>query len=182
MSGPYYPLNYRDVGDALGLWLSPSPIPPGRLLRGGKFDQMTSPSDLGEPRTILNLRRGLDPTHLQGVAHIHVPAANEIENYDTRQRDVRAWLVRALSVLASPETAWPVYVHCTSGRDRTGVVVAAALLLCDVPQPIIIEEYMLSDGADRASIELALEGIAGAVRTLGIDRVNLRARLLGEAG
>ena len=33
--------NYRDVGEALGLWLEPSPIPSGVLLRGGKLDTLT---------------------------------------------------------------------------------------------------------------------------------------------
>ena len=146
------PANYRDVGEALGLWLDPTPIPPGRLLRGGKFDLLASLADLGHPATILNLRRGPDPLHL-GVPIVHVPAADDLENYDTSQRRVRDWITRALAVLADPATKWPVYVHCTSGRDRTGVVIAAALLGIGTPREIIAEEYMLSEGSDRAAIE-----------------------------
>lgn len=155
------PANFRDVGEALSLWLDPSPIPVRRLLRGGKFDQLSALEDLGLPRTILNLRRGPDPEHL-GVRLIHIPATDDLENYDTRQRRVRQWLTSALEVLSDPTTEWPVYVHCTSGRDRTGVVIAACLALIGVPREIVIEEYMLSDDADRPAIELALDGILAA--------------------
>lgn len=170
--------NHRDVGEALGLWLDPSPVPAGRLLRGGKFDALTAASELGNPRTILNLRQGPDPRHLADVTYVHVPAANDLENYDTSLREVRAWLAKAINVLAQPGTEWPVYVHCTSGRDRTGLVVAATLLLLEVPRDVIVEEFLLSDGAERSLIEAALDGVAKAQRTLGVDVPGLRAALL----
>ncbi len=172
------PLNYRDVGETLGLWLDPSPIPPGRLLRGGRMDPLTNAADLGHPATILNLRRGPDPKQLDGVRYLHVPAADKLENYDTRQRRVRAWLGDALAVLANPRTAWPLYVHCTSGRDRTGVVIAAALLLLEVPAPVVAEEYLLSDGAERGAIQQAVAGILEG-GSLGVNREQLRAALTG---
>jgi protein-tyrosine phosphatase len=171
------PHNFRDVGEMLALWLDESPIPAGRLLRGGRFDTMVNADDLGSPATILNLRRGPDPIHLADVTRIHVPADDDIENYDTRQRLVRRWLSKALSVLATPELVWPVYVHCTSGRDRTGIVIAGALLAIEVPREVVAEEYMLSDGADRASIERAIDGILESLPSLEVDRTMLRAAL-----
>jgi protein-tyrosine phosphatase len=177
VSKSFQPINFRDVGEMLGLWLDPSPIPTGRLLRGGRFDVMMTAADLGAPRSILNLRRGPDPGHLEGVRHLHVPAEDDVENYDARQRRVRVWLGKALSALASPEVAGPVYVHCTSGRDRTGVVIAAALLAIDVPRAVVAEEYMLSEGADRASIELAIDGILEWLPSIEADRMRLRAAL-----
>lgn len=170
------PVNYRDVGESLGLWLDPSPIPAGRLLRGGRLDPLAKPADLGHPATILNLRRGPDSKHLEGVRYLHVPAADDLENYDTSLRRVRKWLGAALAVLADPSTAWPVYMHCTSGRDRTGVVIAAALLLLDVPPAVVIEEYLLSAGANRSSIQRAVDGILGG-GTLGVNPERLRAAL-----
>ncbi|MGK3961935.1 tyrosine-protein phosphatase [Sorangium sp. So ce118] len=178
MSAPTFrPVNYRDVGEALGLWLDVSPIPAGRLLRGGRFDAMTAAGDLGSPGTILNLRRGPDPAHLTGVTYVHVAADDDIENYDTRQRRVRSWLGRALSVLATPELVWPVYVHCTSGRDRTGVVIAAALLAIDVPRQVVAEEYTLSDGADPAAIERSIDGILEWLPSTALHVTRLRAAL-----
>ncbi|MGK4002079.1 tyrosine-protein phosphatase [Sorangium sp. So ce1036] len=177
MNATFRPANHRDVGEALGLWFDVSPIPPGRLLRGGRFDLMTTASDLGSPGTILNLRRGPDPGHLADVEYVHVPADDGVENYDTRQRRVRSWLGEALSVLTSPELAWPVYVHCTSGRDRTGVVIAAALLAIGVPRRVVAEEYMLSDGADPVAIERAIDGILAWLPSAELDGARLRAAL-----
>ena len=173
------PANFRDVGETLGLWLDRSPIPAGRLLRGGRLDALTRAADLGNPATILNLRRGPDSKSLEGVRYLHVPAADDLENYDTTQRRVRNWLGSALQVLAAEKTVWPVYVHCTSGRDRTGIVVAAALLLLEVPRAAVIEEYLLSDGADRAAIQRAVEGILEGSGSLGVNRDRLRAALTG---
>ena len=175
------PANYRDVGEALGLWLEPSPVPMGRLLRGGKFDALATLADLGTPRTILNLRRGPDPQHLTDARYLHVPADNDQENYDTTQRSVRLWLGRVLGALVDPATAWPVYLHCTSGRDRTGIVVAAALLLIDVPRSVVVEEYMLSDGADLAQIERAIDGLGRPAATLGVQPGRLREVLCRPA-
>lgn len=172
---PTRPPNYRDVGEALGLWLEPSPLPAGRLLRGGKLDALTTLEDLGLPRTILNLRRGPDPIHLAGVTLVHVPAVDDLENYETGLRRVRDWVSRALRALIAAEP--PVYVHCTAGRDRTGVVIAAALVLANVPPTVAIGEYMLSDGGDAAAIERAIGGILGAREGL-VDESALR-RWLG---
>jgi protein-tyrosine phosphatase len=176
------PINFRDVGESLGLWLDPSPIPVGRLLRGGRFDLTATAADLGFPRTILNLRRGPDPGHLAGISCVHVAADDGAENYDAGQRPVRAWIERALSVLADPELPWPVYMHCTSGRDRTGVVVAALLLALDVPPQIVAEEYMLSDDADLAGINCAIDGILGWLASARFDRSKLRAALGADNG
>ncbi|GAB7351509.1 hypothetical protein MBLNU459_g2152t1 [Dothideomycetes sp. NU459] len=49
-----------------------------------------------------------------------------------------------LSHLAQPDPQ-PCIVHCTAGKDRTGVLVALLYLLCDVPGQIIANEYSLTD-------------------------------------
>jgi protein-tyrosine phosphatase len=153
-----HPVNFRDVGEALSLWLDPPPIRVGRLFRGGRFDSLARLEDLGSPRTILNLRRGGDPEHLD-VPIIHVPAPDDLENYNTRERRVSDWIRRAVSSLTAPGTLWPVYIHCTSGRDRTGVVVASVLLVLGVPATVVQEEYLLSDRADPSLIGQALDGL-----------------------
>ncbi|KAK3718307.1 hypothetical protein LTR37_005120 [Vermiconidia calcicola] len=42
-------------------------------------------------------------------------------------------------------SAHPVLVHCTQGKDRTGLVVLLVLLLCDVPRKAIDADYRMSE-------------------------------------
>jgi protein-tyrosine phosphatase len=151
------PPNYRDVGESLSLWLTPSPIASGRLLRGGKVDPLTTAEDLGHPKTIINLRKSVDPTHLS-IPTVHLPAIDGVENYKTSSHQVRRWVSDALTAIIAAEP--PVYVHCTAGRDRTGVVIAAALVLAGVAAPIVIEEYMLSEGSNAVAIRTAIDGVS----------------------
>ncbi len=39
---------------------------------------------------------------------------------------------------------YPVLIHCTQGKDRTGVIAALLLLFLDVPQTTVMEDYMLT--------------------------------------
>lgn len=49
-----------------------------------------------------------------------------------------------LSHLAQPNPS-PCIIHCTAGKDRTGVIVAILYLLCSVPSPAVAKEYSLTD-------------------------------------
>jgi protein-tyrosine phosphatase len=154
-----HPINHRDVGECLAILADEEPlVAPGRLFRGGKYDELHDLSDLGSPATIVNLRRGPDPRHLPARV-VHLPADDSYENYQTAQPEVLAWVRRALGVLAEPSTSYPVYLHCTSGKDRTGVVVAAALVALGAPDDLIIAEYELSAGVKREAIVTALAGL-----------------------
>lgn len=46
--------------------------------------------------------------------------------------------------LASPNPA-PILIHCTAGKDRTGVIVALILSLCGVSDEAVAHEYSLTD-------------------------------------
>ncbi|KAI0476452.1 protein-tyrosine phosphatase-like protein [Xylariaceae sp. FL0804] len=72
----------------------------------------------------------------------------------------------------------PILVHCTAGKDRTGVIVALVLALCGVPDPVVAHEYSLTalglpaawreDVAARLAAGPALNGdVAAARRMLG---------------
>ena len=140
---------------------------------------MRDPVEIGRPSTIINLRMGADRETL-GCVYRHVSIPNEHEKYDTRDRTVRRWLNEVGTAIAeSPGT--PILVHCTAGKDRTGVAVAMLLLILGVPREVIVEEYLLSDGeVERAWIERAIDGAGDIGRYL--DRVNLgrvRAKLAG---
>ena len=146
-------------------------LPRGRLLRGGKLDAVRDAAEIGHPRTIVNLRMGEDRETF-GAAYRHVAIPNEHEKYNTGDRTVRRWLNAVATAVAEAPGA-PILVHCASGKDRTGVVVAVLLLTLSVPREVIVEEYLLSDGdIERAWIERALDGVGDVERYL--DRVDLR--------
>ncbi|MAU11438.1 MAG: hypothetical protein CL607_16570 [Anaerolineaceae bacterium] len=42
---------------------------------------------------------------------------------------------------------YPVLIHCTAGKDRTGVTVVLLLRLLDVPEQVVIADYTLSNRA-----------------------------------
>ena len=171
--------NFRDVGEWITLIAGRSYLPRGSLLRSGKLDAVRDPGEIGHPRTIVNLRMGPDRQTF-GAAYRHVSIPNEHEKYETRDRTVRRWLNAVRTTIAEAPCA-PILVHCASGKDRTGVVVAVLLLTLGVPRNVIVEEYLLSDGeVERAWIERALDGV-GDVESY-LDRVDLgrvRAKLVG---
>ena len=62
-------------------------------------------------------------------------------------------------VLAN-EDIYPVMVHCTQGKDRTGLIVLLVLMLCGVDQTAIADDYMRSEGDLEVEKEGRLEGIS----------------------
>jgi protein-tyrosine phosphatase len=164
-------LNFRDVGEWLTVIAGRELLPPRRLLRGGKLDLVQTPDEIGHPGTIINLRRGPDRETF-GADHHQIAIPNSYEKYDTTDRVVRRWL-NDVAIAVAQARAFPVMLHCTSGKDRTGVAVALLLCAIDVPREVVIEEYLLSEGeVEQAWIERALDGI-GDVRAY-LERVDLR--------
>ncbi|THF68217.1 tyrosine-protein phosphatase [Deinococcus sp. Arct2-2] len=153
-------VNFRDVGEFLHLIAGESILPPGKLLRGGKIDFLDSLDEIGSPKTIINLRNGLDQ-HSWPVKTLHFPTSNTVEKYNTSDGQVRRWLNAIVASLQDEQLRYPVLVHCTSGKDRTGIVVAALLSILGVSEQVIVTEYLLSDG------EVKEEWMVGALRGIG---------------
>jgi protein-tyrosine phosphatase len=138
-------VNFRDVGEWVNLISDKKVMPEGKLLRGGKIDFVKDPKDIGNPKTIINLRNGADPMNFE-AEYLHFPMDNHIEKYNTTQKEVREWLNNIIRVFENENLKFPALIHCLSGKDRTGIVVATLLKILDIEESIILEEYELSDG------------------------------------
>lgn len=150
--------NLRDVGGY--------PTADGRRVRWRTLYRADSPHRLTESgwrtlhalgvRTVIDLRRpsevALAPYAFdhEGVTRRAIPlledgptrAPRSLEEvYRAILLDGRAQLVTVLRALLD---ALPAVVHCTAGKDRTGLVIALVLALAGVPDPIIAEDYALT--------------------------------------
>jgi protein-tyrosine phosphatase len=65
----------------------------------------------------------------------------ETYRYILDQRQAQVYEV--LAALATPGNL-PAVIHCTAGKDRTGVIVALALGVAGVPTETIVEDYALT--------------------------------------
>jgi len=94
---------------------------------------------LHDPVRIVNLpmlpQSGVNQEQIDAGA-----ADNLVEDY-MRQIDVNAAaIVEALRLIAVPANR-PAFVHCTAGKDRTGIVIAMLLSLLGVDDEVIVEDY-----------------------------------------
>ncbi|KAG9196365.1 hypothetical protein G6011_01486 [Alternaria panax] len=62
------------------------------------------------------------------------------------------------------EQNWPVLIHCTQGKDRTGLIVMLVLWLVGVDQETIDEDYRLSE----SELELEKEGRLEEMASIGL--------------
>lgn len=153
-------VNFRDVGEYLELITGESSFPRGRLYRGGSIDHVKRIEEISHARSVVNLRSGED-YHRFDVDYYHFPIANKLEKYDTNQKEVRRWLNEIVRLFENPDLKYPVLVHCLSGKDRTGIVIAALLLICGIDRSVIVEEYLLSEGeVNEALISNSINGIS----------------------
>lgn len=53
--------------------------------------------------------------------------------------------IKAIFDLLSNESTWPILVHCTQGKDRTGITVILVLLLCDIDIAAITNDYVRTE-------------------------------------
>jgi len=66
------------------------------------------------------------------------------------------------------EGEWPLLVHCTAGKDRTGFVVAMLLHALGVPEPAIMADYLRSGDCVNPAVvdatrQIMTQGLGGPV-------------------
>lgn len=73
-------------------------------------------------------------------------------------------LPQALEVYIDPQ-AYPILVHCTQGKDRSGLIIMIVLFILRVPVDAVKEDYILSgQGLDRVRDSMMEE-----IREIGMD-------------
>ncbi len=150
--------NLRDVGETINILCGKEVLADGLLFRGGTVNEVFGPEELPRVNCILNLRNGKDRT-FDGIRQIHIPRTYTNEVYNTRNGNVRNWLNSAVSSICL-SSRFPLLVHCTGGKDRTGVFIALLLLAIGIELEYIVEDYMLSEGnTELPLIDQAITGI-----------------------
>ena len=73
-----------------------------------------------------------------------------------------------------------IVIHCHAGKDRTGMIIALLLLICNISEELIIEDYMYSgSNVDKSNIELFLKFIRGFgnvftyLNYIGIEKITI---------
>lgn len=152
-------VNFRDVGEFINLINNKNDLKEGKILRGGSIDYIKDHDEIGNAKSIINLRNGGDSQDFDSD-YYHFPMANKIEKYNTSQKEVKIWLNQIIGTFENPDLKFPILIHCLSGKDRTGIVVAALLLIIGIDEKVIKEEYLLSEGEVKEEyINLAMEGM-----------------------
>jgi len=149
--------NLRDVG---GIPVGTARVRHGALLRSGQLARLTpeGASELEERvRRVVDLRDETEvqaePSALRSVATTHIPLfLGSVGSFFEQDMDLARMyrhlvddsasrLVEAIRVIASGE---PTLVHCTVGKDRTGVTVALALSAIGADRDAVIADYALT--------------------------------------
>jgi hypothetical protein len=196
--------NARDMGGtALGVGAA---VPYGVLFRG---PPLASLSELGcgeltelGVRTIVDLRiqseREAAPEDACALEQADLVLAPLPVPYDVSPADYIADLNATESIaeafrVLGDDSAYPVYFHCTYGRDRTGVLGALILLSLGATRADIVQEYLLSRatvGAYPRSLNAMLDelecqgGVDAYLQAAGVSDdqlATLRARAAAPA-
>lgn len=176
--------NFRDVG---GYPADGGVIRAGKLFRADALGRI---GDAGKEtlrelgvKVVIDLRDDFEadamPDDLDGldVSVLRLPVfegsgasqatigATLVDLYEKILLQHRDVVVRALREIADTGEE-PVVVHCTAGKDRTGMVIALALLAVGVDRETVLDDYAATQG------NLAgewLEGMLALVRSHGVE-------------
>ncbi|MFJ3215706.1 tyrosine-protein phosphatase [Kitasatospora sp. NPDC086801] len=142
-------------------------------------------------RTVVDLRSDPevaerpDAVGLVGARYLHAPVfterrwpADQLELYPLMAERAGAVAVTVLrQLLTDGGEAAPVLVHCASGKDRTGVVIAVLQTLLGASEAEVLQDFL------RSNTELGLTdqppaGTGAAHNALPVREVHLRRALL----
>ncbi|MDT7529117.1 protein-tyrosine phosphatase [Sphingopyxis italica] len=70
--------------------------------------------------------------------------ARYLDFYSGLPSDPRYMSLIGRTLTAAADAEGPVLIHCSAGKDRTGIVCGLILALLNVPMDAIVEDYMIS--------------------------------------
>jgi protein-tyrosine phosphatase len=168
--------NFRDLGRYAttdGRWTRPR-----LLFRADGPHALTTDDerrlrDLGLA-TIIDLRtreeveRGSYANHVTPVVRHHLPMMDVVLDPDEivgwadpetvagRYREIfdeNAGTIAEILAILSDASAYPALIHCSAGKDRTGIVAAVLLGLMRVPDDTIVADYVQSETSMRRLVD-----------------------------
>jgi protein-tyrosine phosphatase len=190
--------NFRDLGGTGTI--DGRRVRPGLLYRSDGLthvdaDERTHLRDALGIRTIIDLRSPMEHAGLGryepdvfGVEVLELPvldgavmqAKAQAGHFDMATMyqhiafDGAPQIARALGLLADAARL-PAIVTCSGGKDRTGLVVAIALLALGVPAEAVLDDYQRSEAAlaglrERVTSRLGAHGVAVPPHVFELDR------------
>jgi protein-tyrosine phosphatase len=166
--------NARDLG---GVPLGEASVACGAIYRGGPLARLTPDGCAGVAalgiRTVIDLRT--EPERASTPNSACVEAGSVLAPlpvpYGLGPSDYLNVLGTDASIAAvfhalGDEARYPVYFHCTYGRDRTGVVGALLLLALGASREDVMQEYLLSQ-ADVGAYPNSLEAVLDEIEARG---------------
>lgn len=189
--------NFRDLGGYRTA--DGQTVARGRLFRSGAMTALTDADmaylDRFGIKTIVDLRSneeiGLYPNHWAAKRGIEVLTgdysfAAMMRSEESGERPEMSELYPRLLESIGPqiktyfhealEAQAPMVVNCSAGQDRTGIAAALMLLLLGVPEPTVIEDYLLSTDFRRPAVEQGSVDLAEAAKTNAFAAMMLEYR------
>jgi protein-tyrosine phosphatase len=159
-------------------------------------------------RTIVDLRGAEEAAHdtynvVDGVTRVECPAVEKASAYERfsllsvilfRRAAIPSLLGKiywalvaahpaelgaALRVLAEAKN-FPVYLHCSIGKDRTGIVVATALALAGVPDEDILHDYAMTNYAHEGIHKAFVDAAGEKAESRGIPAEEMRGMWIAD--
>ena len=145
--------NIRDIGGYDSSLVEGGKIRQGLLYRGEKIDNITENGKITF-RDELGIRTEIDMRdedaclgpYVEGVDYYAYSIPSGTESY--RFKEYSSVYKNIFALLSKADEA-PVYLHCSSGADRTGISIFMLLTLCGVSYEDMARDYLFTNFTDQ---------------------------------
>lgn len=151
-------VNIRDIGGYESTLVPGGRIRQNLLYRGAKLNgmkkkgkpRMTEELGIGAEIDLRDLQQCTGP-YVDGTEYYPIPIPSDSK--DDRFDDFAEEYTQIFDVISRADTA-PVYLHCSAGADRTGLVSFIFLTVCGASYEDIARDYLFTNFADQGKREM----------------------------